>query len=150
MEASKTKPEKIHWKRCQRDGVIKSLQTVGFPHNTPSPFPSSVRISFLNVFELFLVHLLDFGGVFDWNDDFTLLFVLPLFLPLFLFSLLQNLHFLLLFRLQIVCVLLGQFLLQSLSHFRVPVFLASLILLHGGASLRLSYFPKSPRFRSPA
>lgn len=72
---------------------------------------SSVRISLLNVFELFLSHSLDFGSVLDGNDDFSLLFVFSLFLPLFFFSPFQNLHFLLFLRFQTVFVFFRQLLL---------------------------------------
>ena len=54
------------------------------------------KSAFLDVFELFLLHPLDLGSVFDGNDHFAFLLVFPLLLPFLLLSFLQNFHHLLL------------------------------------------------------
>merc|ERR1712198_13867 len=74
-------------------------------------FQSIVSSSFLDVFELFLLHSLDFCCVFDGNHDFSFLFVLSFLLSLFLLPLLQNRHLFLFLFLQVFLVLLGDFLL---------------------------------------
>merc|ERR1711872_392383 len=99
------------WRKLRKWARTKTSDSFNEATQISNIFQSIFASSFLDVFELFLLHPLDFGGVFNRNYDFSFLFVLSFLLSLFLLPLLQNRHLFLFLFLQVFLVLLGDFLL---------------------------------------